>query len=159
MTARAHSDDTVRLQTLAEFRYTLRNFLHFSESCAVQANLHPQQHQLLLHLAGAPDGAQTTVSYAAERLGLRHHSVVELSKRCEEAGLIRRTHAIPDRRRVLLHLTPKGQRVLRALADAHERELYDLVPRLIRALLSIRNPGRSTVPRRADAMKPLKEIA
>jgi GAF domain-containing protein len=42
---------------------------------------------LLLQLAGAPAGVETTVSYAAERLGLRHHTVVELSKRCEDAGL------------------------------------------------------------------------
>jgi hypothetical protein len=44
-----------RAQTLAEFRYALRKFLHFSEGRAAEAGLHPQQHQLLLHIAGAPD--------------------------------------------------------------------------------------------------------
>jgi DNA-binding MarR family transcriptional regulator len=128
-----------RLQTLAEFRYTLRQFLQFSEQRAEQAGLHPQQHQLLLHLAGAPDGVETTVSYAAERLGLRHHTVVELSNRCVDAGLILRKSAAIDRRRVVLQVTPKGQRILQTLSDDHERELYELVPRMVRALTTIRN--------------------
>src|ERR1700677_1296271 len=128
-----------RLQTLAEFRYTLRQFLQFSEKCAEQAGLHPQQHQLLLHLAGAPDGVETTVSYAAERLGLRHHTVVELTNRGGDAGLILRKNAAVDRRRVVLQVTPKGQRILETLSDDHERELYELVPRMVRALTTIRN--------------------
>ena len=133
------TEDRQRLQTLAEFRYTLRQFLQFSEQCAEQAGLHPQQHQLLLHLAGAPDGVETTVSYAAERLGLRHHTVVELSNRCVDAGLILRKNAAVDRRRVVLQVTPKGQRILETLSDDHERELYELVPRMVRALTTIRN--------------------
>ena len=60
-------EDRVRLQNLAEFRYELRQFVQFSEGCAVEAGLDPQQLLLLLQLAGAPDGAETTVSYAAER--------------------------------------------------------------------------------------------
>ena len=133
------TEDQQRLQTLAEFRYTLRQFLQFSEQRAEQAGLHPQQHQLLLHLAGAPDGVETTVSYAAERLGLRHHTVVELSNRCVDAGLILRKNAAVDRRRVVLQVTPKGQRILETLSDDHERELYELVPRMVRALTAIRN--------------------
>src|SRR5580698_4840694 len=105
-------EDRLRLRNLAEFRYELRQFLQFSEQCATEAGLHPQQHQLLLHLAGAPEGAETTISYAAERRGLRHHAVAELSKRCQEAGLVRPTHATPDRRCVVLHVTAKGRRLL-----------------------------------------------
>jgi DNA-binding MarR family transcriptional regulator len=140
-----------RLQTLAEFRYTLRQFLQFSEKCAEQAGLHPQQHQLLLHLAGAPDGVETTVSYAAERLGLRHHTVVELSNRCVDAGLIVRKNAAIDRRRVVLQVTPKGQRILQTLSDDHERELYELVPTLIEALTRIRRHREAIVP---DVVEP-----
>jgi DNA-binding MarR family transcriptional regulator len=134
-----HSKVRQRIQNLAEFRYALRQFLHFSEGRAVEAGLQPQQHQLLLHIAGAPDDVETTVSYAAERLGLRHHSVVELSKRCEEAGLIRRAHDSSDGRRVVLQLTAEGQQVLRALSDDHERELHELLPTLIRTLTQIRS--------------------
>jgi len=126
--------DHRKLQTLAKFRYSLRQFLLFSEQRAEQAGLHPQQHQLLLQIAGAPDGAEATVSYAAERLGLRHHSVVELSTRCEEAGLLLRVHDTADRRRVMLKVTPQGERVLRGLSADHERELRELLPRLVESL-------------------------
>jgi DNA-binding MarR family transcriptional regulator len=139
------------LRTLAEFRYSLRQFLLFSERRAEQAGLQPQQHQLLLQIAGAPAGVETTVSYAAERLGLRHHSVVELSDRCEEAGLLQRLHDAADRRRVKLEVTAEGQRVLRGLSADHERELRELLPRLVKSLSLIerarsheaeRSPGK-----------------
>jgi DNA-binding MarR family transcriptional regulator len=130
----------LRLQNLAEFRYELRQFLQFSEGCSAEAGLHPQQHQLLLQLAGAPDEVETTVSYAAERLGLRHHTVVELSKRCEDAGLIHRNQDLNDRRRIQLEVTAKGHRILRTLSEDHERELYELAPRLIGALSRICGP-------------------
>ena len=132
-----------RLRHLAEFRYELRRFLHFSESCAAEAGLEPQQHQLLLQIAGASEDVGTTVTYAAERLGLRHHTVVELSKRCEEAGLIDRKQDVQDRRRVQLRLTRKGQRLLEVLSDAHERELHELAPKLIQTLSLICDNGRN----------------
>jgi DNA-binding MarR family transcriptional regulator len=125
------------LQTLANFRYTLRQFLHFSEQAAVAAGLQPQQHQLLLQIAGAAPGVETTVSYIAERLGLRHNSAVELSNRCEEAGLIGRYQGTTDRRRVGLHLTPKGDRILHTLSADHARELRDLLPLLVETLTNI----------------------
>src|ERR1700753_2255557 len=126
MTKKITADDHARWQNLAEFRYELRQFLQFSEGRAAEAGLHPQQHQLLLQLAGAPPKAETTVSYAAERLGLRHHTVVELSKRCEEAGLVHRHQDLNDRRRIQLQVTAKGHRVLEILSAAHARELYEL---------------------------------
>src|ERR1700709_1685268 len=86
------------LQALAEFRFHLRTFLHFSEQAATKANLHPQQHQLLLQVAGAPDGTVTTIAYAADRLGLRHNSVVELANRCVAEDLLCRTEDTADRR-------------------------------------------------------------
>jgi DNA-binding MarR family transcriptional regulator len=144
-------EERLRLQNLAEFRYELRRFLQFSESCAAEAGLHPQQHQLLLQLAGAPDEVETTVSYAAERLGLRHHTVVELSKRCEEAGLIHRNQDLNDRRRIQLQVTAKGHRVLRVLSEDHERELYELGPRLIRALSRICGSGEHAISGRRSA--------
>ena len=127
-----------RLQSLAEFRYTLRKFLHFSEQAAAQSSLQPQQHQLMLQIAGAPDGVDTTISYVAERLGLRHNSVVELSKRCADAGLVERLQNNPDHRYVILRLTPAGHRALNALSDAHAKELYELAPQLVGALRRIR---------------------
>ena len=38
---------------LAEFRYQIRRFLHFSEQAARRAGVEPQHHQLMLALRGA----------------------------------------------------------------------------------------------------------
>ncbi len=119
---------------LAEFRFTLRQFLHFSEEAATRVGLTPQQHQLLLQIAGAPRGTVTAVAYLAERLALRHHSVVELGNRCEEAGLILRTSDPDNRRHVVLKLTTEGSRILRRLSADHTRELSELGPQLLAAL-------------------------
>ncbi|RXS95433.1 MarR family winged helix-turn-helix transcriptional regulator [Silvibacterium dinghuense] len=127
------------IQLLAKFRREIRRFLQFSEQAATAAGLQPQQHQMLLQIAGAPDGTMVTVGHIAEMMGLRHHSVVELSKRCEAAGLVRRTHDAADRRCVLLELTAQGQRALRQLSDVHAQQLRELAPDLIQALTRIRN--------------------
>jgi DNA-binding MarR family transcriptional regulator len=129
------------LQALAEFRYQLRAFLHFSEQAANELHLHPQQHQLLLQIAGAPENTLTTIAYAAERLGLRHNSVVELVNRSVAEGLLLRTENAEDRRRVILTITPKGRKILEALSDYHARELRELAPRLIRSLKHIEGLG------------------
>ena len=125
-----------QLKTLAEFRHQIRLFLQFSENAAQKLGLQPQQHQLLLQIAGAA-GTATTVGYVAERLGLRHNTAVELSNRCEEAGLIRRKPGSDDRRRVLLELTLKGKRLLDSLSIDHACELNELAPQLIRTLTEL----------------------
>ncbi len=130
------------IQHLAKFRREIRRFLQFSEQAAAGAGLQPQQHQLLLQIAGAPDEALVTIGYIADVMGLRHHTVVELSKRCELAGLVRRTHDPNDRRCVLLELTPQGNRALRQLSDVHSQQLRELAPSLIQALTRIRNSNK-----------------
>jgi DNA-binding MarR family transcriptional regulator len=128
------------IQLLASFRYEIRRFLQFSEQAAAAAGLQPQQHQLLLQIAGAPDGTLVTVSHIADRMGLRHHTLVELSKRCESAGLVRRTRDPDDGRRVVLELTPQGSRALRQLSNVHSAQLREQAPALIEALKRIRGP-------------------
>lgn len=126
------------IQTLAQFRYELRRFLQFSEGAALDAGLQPQQHQLLLQVAGAPAQTTITIAYAAERLGLKHNSAVELVDRSEAEGLLWRTADPGDRRRAILHLTPKGRRALSKLSADHARELNEMAPRLIRTLQHVR---------------------
>jgi DNA-binding MarR family transcriptional regulator len=87
-------------RALADFRYQLRRFLHFSESAAREGGLEPQQHQLLLAVKGAPGGQPPTIGMLAERLQLRHHSTVELVDRMEDRKLVRRARAGEDRRQV-----------------------------------------------------------
>jgi DNA-binding MarR family transcriptional regulator len=137
------------LRTLAEFRFELRQFLHFSESAAVEAGLQPQQHQLLLQVAGAPEGAIVTIAYAAQRLQLRHNSVVELVNRSEREGLLLRTADAGDRRRALLRVTRKGKRLLDRLTADHAQELNEQAPRLARALARIRMYARGNAGARA----------
>jgi DNA-binding MarR family transcriptional regulator len=122
---------------LAEFRYRLRSFLQFSEQAAHAAGLQPQQHQLLLQLAGAPPDAVPTIAYAAERLGLRHNSVVELVNRSVEEGLLERASDDSDARRVLLRITARGAGLLQKLATHHRSELEVMGPALIEALTRI----------------------
>ncbi len=131
------------LRTLADFRYELRRFLHFSESAAHHAGLHPQQHQLLLQVAGAPQETAVTIAYAAERLGLRHNSTVELVDRSAREGLLTRKTDPADRRRAILHITHKGRQVLSGLSNEHARELNELAPRLERGLKHIRLHSRA----------------
>ena len=125
------------LRTLAEFRYELRRFLLFSECAALEAGLQPQQHQLLLQVAGAPENTAVTISYAAERLGLKHNSTVELVDRSELEGLLERTTDVDDKRRAILSITREGRLVLGRLAGDHAKELNELAPRLTRALKHI----------------------
>jgi DNA-binding MarR family transcriptional regulator len=131
------------LRTLADFRYELRRFLHFSESAATDAGVHPQQHQLLLQVAGAPEGTAVTIAYAAERLGLRHNSTVELVDRSAREGLLTRKTDAVDRRRALLLLTHKGRQLLSRLTSEHACELNELAPRLEQALKHIRLHSRA----------------
>jgi DNA-binding MarR family transcriptional regulator len=125
------------LRTLAQFRYEVRSFLHFSESAALKTGVHPQQHQLLLQVAGAPEAAVVTIAYAAERLGLKHNSTVELVDRSEHEGLLSRTVDPDDKRRAILRITRKGRQLLARLSGDHARELRELAPRLVLSLEKI----------------------
>jgi DNA-binding MarR family transcriptional regulator len=130
------------IRNLAEFRYQLRQFLVFSEHAAMRAGVQPQQHQLLLQIAGSPDPRHNTIAWAAERLGLQHHSAVELVDRCAAQGWIERAKDQEDARRVILRITAKGHRILGVLSADHARELREMAPHLIRALDNI-HPKKS----------------
>ena len=133
------------LSTLAEFRFEIRRFLQFSESASLEAGLHPQQHQLLLQVAGAAEGTAVTIAYAANRLGLKHNSTVELVDRSEREELIERTTDKDDKRRAILRLTRKGRQVLHKLAGDHARELNEMAPGLVRALRRVQIHSRNSL--------------
>ena len=123
-------------RALAEFRFQIRSFLHFSENAAKDAGVEPQQHQALLAVkALEPEAAR--IGTIAERLQLRHHSAVGLVDRLEEAGLVRRTRLASDRRSAQVRLTKKGERVLRELTIHHREELRSAIPALIESLAAI----------------------
>ncbi|HZU66843.1 MAG TPA: MarR family transcriptional regulator [Ktedonobacteraceae bacterium] len=121
-------------QALAEFRYQIRRFLHFSEQVARETGLEPQQHQLLLALKGLPEGRKATIGELAERLQIQHHSTVELIDRMVEHHFIQRHRDEEDQRRVIIQLTPAGEGVLRKLSLLHHTELQTTGPTLVQAL-------------------------
>ncbi|WP_241215193.1 MarR family winged helix-turn-helix transcriptional regulator [Thermobaculum terrenum] len=124
-------------QALANLRYVIRKFLHFSESAARQAGVEPQQHQLMLAIKGLPEGAKPTIGEIAERLQVQHNTAVELVNRAEAAGYVRRMKDRDDKRQVLVWLTDQGERVLDMLSAIHMSELKVMGPQLIQALESI----------------------
>jgi DNA-binding MarR family transcriptional regulator len=123
-------------QSLAEFRYYIRRFLHFSEQAARTAGIEPQQHQLLLALRGF-SGGQATIGTLAERMQIQHHSAVELVDRLEERGLVSRSRATSDRRQVLVQITARGEAELEKLAHSHLEELRRNGPALVEALQAL----------------------
>src|SRR6266511_604164 len=116
----------------AAFRAELRRFLRRSEELAREHGLTPQQHLLLLMIAGA-DGGTSTVSTLVDRLQLTQSTVTELVQRAEEAGLVSRRPSPADGRVVQLSLTADGES---RLAKVHEvlgperHQLREIVDRL-----------------------------
>ena len=130
--------------SLAEFRYQIRRFLHFSEQAARTAGIEPHQHQLLLALKGlAQPEEPPTIGILAERLQIQHHSAVELVQRLEDRRLISRSRSPADRRQVLIQLTPHGEAELEKLTVCHLAELRTNGPALVAALEGLirRNDG------------------
>ncbi|HEY7025210.1 MAG TPA: MarR family transcriptional regulator [Candidatus Limnocylindrales bacterium] len=120
-TTRDLTDDEYR--ALAELRYRIRRFIHFSEGAARAAGLEPHQHQLLLAIRGLHDQKAPTIAELAERLQLAHNSTQELVRRTEQKGLISTSRGEDDKRQVLVELTASGQAALRELSVAHRDEL------------------------------------
>jgi DNA-binding MarR family transcriptional regulator len=119
---------------LAAYRYALRRFLHFSTEAARAAGISPPQYQVLLAVKAAPRRDFLTIGELAETMQVRHHSAVGLVDRMVRGGWLRRMADSQDRRRVLVRLTPRGDRLLHQLAAVHRDELRRLGPELIRAL-------------------------
>lgn len=124
-------------QALAEFRYQIRKFLHFSEHAVQAAGLERGQYQLMLAIKGIPEGVRPRIRELANRMQVQHHSAVELVNRLESGGYVKRERARDDRREVLLALTPKGERVLAELALHHHEQLQSAAPSLVAALRKV----------------------
>jgi DNA-binding MarR family transcriptional regulator len=135
-------------EALAEFRYHIRRFIHFSEQVAHLSEIEPQHHQLLLAAKGfrGQPGEGPTVGYLAERLQIRHHSAVELIDRMASRGLVERLHGERDRRQVIISLTRYGDRILKKLSADHIRELRVTGPALVAALEAIVGVSGAGVP-------------
>ncbi len=134
-------------RALAELRYLIRKFVGEGDAAARAAGLEPQQYLLLLALRGLPEGQEATIRTLADRLALKHHSAVELIDRLEVHGYVRRSRNRDDRRRVLVTLLPRGEKLLEQVARDRIGELRASGAALvsaISALLEDGSPSRST---------------
>lgn len=125
---------TDEYRTLAELRYRIRHFLREGDAVARAAGLEPQQYLLLLTIRGLPQGQEATIRTLAERLALKHHSAVELIDRLEMHGYVRRHRVRDDRRRVLVSLLPRGERILEQVARHRIGELRSNGHELVRTI-------------------------
>jgi DNA-binding MarR family transcriptional regulator len=93
-----------------------------SRSCGIT----PQQHQLLLGVAGYTGRGWATISELAEFLQGRHNAVVGLVQRAEQRGLVRKMPGAQDRRFVKVYLTRKGDTILERISRKNITELRAL---------------------------------
>jgi DNA-binding MarR family transcriptional regulator len=135
-------------QALAELRYRIRKFVREGDAVARAAGLEPQQYLLLLALRGLPEGVEATISTLADRLALKHHSTVELIDRLEMHGYVRRSRSRDDRRRVLVTLLPRGEKLLEQVARDRIGELRSSGAALARAISALLENGQSSQPRK-----------
>ena len=111
------------IRNLAWFRYNLRKFIRFSERAARQCGVTPQQHQLMLGVAGYTGRGWATISELAEFLQERHNAVVGLVDRAARRGLVRKKRGASDRRFVMVSLTRQGERILAKVTEMHKEEV------------------------------------
>jgi DNA-binding MarR family transcriptional regulator len=135
---------TGEYRALAELRYQIRHFLHEGDAVARSVGLEPQQYLLLLAIRGLPEGEEATIRTLADRIALKHHSVVELVDRLEAHGYVRRTRGREDRRRVLVSLLPRGERMLEQVARHRISELRSHGHKFVKAIEQLlEHPDRS----------------
>ena len=148
---------TAEYRALAELRYLIRKFVRDGDAVAQAAGLEPQQYLFLLAIRGLPEGEEATISALADRLALKHHSAVELIDRLEAHGYVRRTRGRDDRRRVLVSLLPRGEKLLEQVAQQRISELrasgaalVDAIGALLERKPQRRREGNRLPPRRAE---------
>src|SRR5467141_4788364 len=132
---------TDEYRALAELRYRIRHFLHEGDAVAQAAGLEPQQYLLLLTIRGLPAGEEATIRTLAERLALKHHSVVELIDRLEMHGYVRRKRGRDDRRRDVVALLPRGEKLLEQVARDRIGELRASGAALVNAISALLEIG------------------
>jgi DNA-binding MarR family transcriptional regulator len=128
------SVDWSKLADLAEFRYQIRRFISFSETVCERAGISAQQYQLLQVVATVPEGQESSISYIAERMVVRHNTAVELVDRAEKSGLVQRVSDPGDHRRSLVETTARGNELLALLVPLHLAEMRTENGDLLRSL-------------------------
>ncbi len=142
---------------LAEVRYRIRQFLRGGDDDAKAVSLEPQQYQLLLALRALPHQSDATIGLLAERLYLKHHSVVGLVDRLEARGYIRRDRNVRDQRQVLVMLLPRGQRALEKVVQKRLHELRTTGQALVQSIAAILRENASPKNKQRSGSAPTKQ--
>src|SRR5579864_1375030 len=141
-------------RALAELRYCIRHFLREGDAKARAVGLEPQQYLMLLAIRGLPEGSESTIRTLAERLALKHHSAVELIDRLETRGYVRRARGRDDRRRVLVSLLPRGERILEQVARHRIGELRSTGHALVQAIDQLLEKPPSSNHKKSSSKRP-----
>ena len=118
----------------ARLRHQLRLFERYTEEVCTAAGITVSQYLLLLQIAGRPERDWALVRELAHCLVLRHHTAVELTSRCQAAGLVTRDRDGEDQREVRVRLTRAGTKVVERIAGAHREEFARLSLHMAQAL-------------------------
>jgi len=111
---------------LSDFRYQVARFQRFSVSASRAGGLTQTQYLMLLHIAGQPGRDWATVGELAQRLQGSPHGTAALVNRCAVLRLVEKRRSEEDARRVEVHLTAKGRRLVDRIAQRHRDELQGL---------------------------------
>jgi len=145
---------TAEYRALAELRYRIRHFLREGDAQARATGLEPQQYLLLLTIRGLPEDIEATIRELADRLALKHHSAVELIDRLEAHGYVRRSRSRDDRRRVLVSLLPRGEKLLEQVAKHRISELRASGAALVNAISALIDRTGGTANRKKNKRRP-----
>jgi DNA-binding MarR family transcriptional regulator len=118
---------------LCAWRDILRDFLTASKNILKQTGVTTTQYQALLVIR-MRSRQQLSMGELARHLRIRHNSAANLVNRMTEHGLVRRVHSNKDSRVINLHLTARGENLLRKLVSAHRRQLAEILPSLRKIL-------------------------
>ena len=127
---------------LAGLRAGVRRYLAWAERCAREHDTTPAQVQLALAIRAHPGAAGPSITELADTLLLRHHSVVGLIDRAEQAGLVSRDRDPEQHSVVRVTLTDSGREHLAAITAQHTAWLEEHAAELAEALASF--GGRTT---------------
>ncbi len=109
----------------------------FFEECK-DFDITPVQYGLLTALKFSPDLDQNSLG---QELGLDRTNVADVLVRLSKRGLIERRRSDEDKRMVLAHLTPEGERItdamLQAMQHAQDRLLEPLMPQERNAFITM----------------------
>ena len=86
----------------------------------------PTQYLLLLHIRGFSGRDWATVGELAKRLQSSPHGAAALIARCVGLNLVSKRRSADDARRVEVHLTVRGRRLVGRIAARHRDELQSL---------------------------------